>query len=69
MAFLKDHDILTTRDYMEPALRARIGRFRFDLGRMANEPHANPIRRGPLLYDIFVTRTEGHPTAWEEMML
>ena len=94
MAFLKDHDILTIRDYMEPALRARIGRFRpgareffaevdyrdpeimrthgyhwFDLGRMANEPHPNPIRRGPLLYNIFVTRTEGHATAWEEMML
>ena len=27
MAFLKDHDILTIRDYMDPALRARIGRF------------------------------------------
>ena len=27
MAFLKDHDILTVRDYMDPALRARIGRF------------------------------------------
>jgi hypothetical protein len=94
MAFLKDHDILTIRDDMEPALRARIGRFRpgareffaevdyrdpevmrthgyhwFDLGRMANEPHANPIRRGPLLYNIFATRTEGHATGWEEMML
>ena len=28
MAFLKDHDILTIRDYMEPALRARLGRLR-----------------------------------------
>jgi hypothetical protein len=28
MAFLRDHEILTVRDFMEPALRARIGRFR-----------------------------------------
>ena len=28
MAFLRDHDILTVRDFMEPALMARIGRFR-----------------------------------------
>jgi hypothetical protein len=94
MAFLRDRDILTVRDYMEPALRARIGRFTpgprefftevdyrdpqvmrthgyhwFDLARMAHEPHPSPIRRGPLLYNIFITRTEGHATGWEEMML
>ena len=79
---------------MEPALRAKIGRFNpgprefftevdyrdpevmrthgyhwFDLAQMQHEPHADPIRRGPLLYNIFNTRTEGHATAWEEMML
>jgi hypothetical protein len=94
MAFLRDKEIVTVRDYMEPALRARIGRFTpgarefftevdyrdpevmrthgyhwFDLARMEHEPHPDPIRRGPLLYNIFVTRTEGHATGWEEMML
>src|SRR5947207_1139174 len=94
VAFLKDHGILTVRDYMEPALRARIGRFRpgprefftevdyrdlevmrthdyhwFDLAAMEHEPHADPIRRGALLYNIFNTRTEGHATGWEELML
>ena len=94
MAFLKDRDIMTVKEYMEPALRARIGTFNpgareffaevdyrdrqimrthdyhwFDLAQMAKEPHANPIRRGPLLYNIFITRTEGHATGWEEMML
>ena len=94
LAFLKDHDLLTIRDYMDPALRARIGQFTpgprefftevdyrdpevmrthgyhwFDLARMASEPHPSPIRRGPLLYNIFDTRTEGHATGWEEMML
>ena len=94
MAFLRDHDILTVKPWMAPALEARVGRFVagprefftevdyrdpevmrthgyhwFDLGRMANEPHQSPIRRGPLLYNIFDTRTEGHATGWEEMML
>jgi len=94
MAFLRDHQILTVKDYMEPALRAKIGRFNpgprefftevdyrdpevmrthgyhwFDLAQMQHEPHADPIRRGPLLYNIFNTRTEGHATAFEEMML
>jgi hypothetical protein len=94
MSFLKEHDIMTVRDYMEPALRTRIGTFNagareffsevdyrdrqvmrthdyhwFDLAQMAQDPHRNPIRRGALLYNIFITRTEGHATGWEEMML
>ncbi len=94
MSFLREHDILPVEEYMDPALRARIGTFRagprefftevdyrdpvvmrthgyhwFDLARMAHHPHSSPIRRGPLLYNIFTTRTEGHATGWEEMML
>jgi hypothetical protein len=94
MSFLKDHDIMTVRDYMDPALRARIGTFSpgareffsevdyrdreimlthdyhwFDLAQMAKDPHRSPIRRGALLYNMFITRTEGHATGWEEMML
>jgi hypothetical protein len=94
MTFLKDREILTVRDYMDPALRARLGNYSagpreffgevdhhdpqvmrthgyhwFDKARMANDPHASPIRKGPLLYNIFITRTEGHATGWEEMML
>ena len=93
IAFLRDHGLLTVRDYMEPALRARIGRFSpgpreffnevnyrdpivmrthdfhwIDLAQMTSAPHASPIRRGPLLYNIFITRTEGFATAMEEMM-
>ena len=94
IAFLRDRKIMTVRDYMDPALRARIGRYSpgpreffaevdyrdpevmrthgyhwFDKGRMVNLPHASPIRRGPLLYNIFITRTEGFATGWEEMMM
>jgi hypothetical protein len=94
LAFLKDHDLLSLPPHLEPALRARLGRFRpgpreffsevddrdpmvlrthgyhwFDLARMQHQPHPDPIRRGPLLYNIFNTRTEGHATAWEELML
>jgi Bacterial protein of unknown function (DUF885) len=94
MAFLRDRRIMTVRDYMEPALAARVGRFSpapwefftevdyrdpvvmrthgyhwFDKARMIHLPHASPIRRGPLLYNIFITRTEGLATGWEEMMM
>jgi hypothetical protein len=94
MAYLRDHEILEVRDFMEPALRARVGSFSpgpreffgevdyrdpevmrthgyhwFDNAWMARLPHPSPIRRGPLLYNIFNTRTEGHATGWEELMM
>lgn len=96
MAFLEEEEIVSIRDYMEPALRARIGRFSpadglrgffsevsyrdervmrthdyhwIDLARMAQEPHASPIRRTPLLYNIFDGRAEGLATGMEEMMM
>ena len=94
MLFLKERDLLTIRDYMDAAIRARVGRYAagprefftevdhhdpqvmrthgyhwFDKARLVHEPHASPIRQGPLLYNIFITRTEGHATGWEEMML
>jgi hypothetical protein len=94
IAYLKDHDVLTVRDWMDGALRARIGSFHagpreffsevdyrdpelmrthgyhwFDKGRMVHDPHPSPIRRGALLYNIFDTRTEGHATGWEELMM
>jgi hypothetical protein len=94
MTFLEAHQILSIRDWMDAALRARIGTFTtgpleffsevdyrdpeimrthgyhwFDKGWMAHDPHPSPIRRGPLLYNIFNTRTEGHATGWEELMM
>ena len=94
MSFLKEREILTIKEYMDPALRAQIGKFNpgpreffgevdyrdpevmrthgyhwFDLAQLEHEPHADPIRRGPLLYNIFNTRTEGHATAMEELMM
>jgi hypothetical protein len=41
----------------------------FDLARMDSQPHASPIRRGPLLYNIFDSRSEGMATGFEEMMM
>jgi uncharacterized protein (DUF885 family) len=41
----------------------------FDLARMEHEPHPSPIRKGPLLYNIFDNRTEGFATANEELMM
>ena len=94
MKFLADRQVMTIRDYMDPAVRERVGNYSpppreffgevdhhdpqvmrthgyhwFDKARMAKDPHSSPIRRGPLLYNIFISRTEGHATGWEEMML
>lgn len=41
----------------------------FELARMREEPHSSPIRRGPLLYNIFDNRNEGTATAVEEMFM
>jgi uncharacterized protein DUF885 len=62
-------EFFTEVDYRDPEVMRTHGYHWFDLARMANEPHASPVRRGPLLYNIFDTRTEGHATGWEEMML
>jgi hypothetical protein len=41
----------------------------FDLANMRADPHPRPIRRGPLLYNVWVSRSEGQATAMEEAML
>ena len=94
IGFLRDRRIMTVRDYMAPALSARVGRFSpgprefftevdyrdpvvmrthgyhwFDKARLVHLPPVSPIRRGALLYNIFITRTEGLATGWEEMMM
>jgi len=93
--FLEKKDLIEIRSYMDPALRAQMGRFVpedsrnffaiashleplalythfyhwWDLARMREDPHQSPIRRGPLLYNIWDSRAEGMATAMEEMML
>jgi hypothetical protein len=94
IAYIKTHNLLTMKPYMDRRLRDRVGRYSagprefftevdyrdpmvmrthgfhwFDKGEMAEEPHQSLIRRGPLLYNIFNTRTEGFATEWEEMMM
>ena len=95
LTFLEDQDIVTVKDYFEPALDAHLGSFVpeetrnffwitahydprplyshfyhwFELARMDTEPHASPIRRGPLLYNIFDSRNEGTATAVEEVFM
>ena len=41
----------------------------WDLAQMRDEPHASPVRRGPLLYNIFDNRNEGTATGVEEMFM
>ena len=95
LTFLDQEDIVTVKEYFEPALYAHLGQYVpketrnffwitahydprplyshfyhwFELARMDTEPHANEIRRGPLLYNIFDSRNEGMATAVEEMFM
>ncbi len=95
MQFLREHDILPMRDYLEPALRAQTGSFVpeetrhffaiarhlepmtlwthwyhwFEVAQAQHEPHARPVRRAALHYNLFAYRSEGLATAMEEMML
>ncbi len=41
----------------------------WDLALMKTDPHGSPIRRNPLLYNIWMGRAEGMSTAMEEMMM
>ena len=41
----------------------------WELAQMRDEPHASPIRRGALLYNIFDSRNEGTATGVEEMFM
>lgn len=56
-------------DERDPELMLTHGYHWFDLARMQLEPHPSPIRRGPLLYNIFDNRTEGFATANEELLM
>jgi hypothetical protein len=93
--FLDQEEVVTVKDYFEPALEAHLGEFVpeatrnffwitahydprplyshfyhwFELARMDTEPHPSPIRRGPLLYNIFDSRNEGTATAVEELFM
>jgi hypothetical protein len=41
----------------------------WDLAQVRESPHASPLRRGALLYNIWDSRAEGMATAFEEFML
>ena len=62
-------DFFSEVDAREPLLLRCHGSHWFDLARMQHEPHRSPIRRGPLLYNIWDSRAEGLATAMEELML
>jgi len=60
-------DFFTQIEYRDLRPMRGHGTHWFDLARMAREPHASPIRRVPLLYNIWDTRAEGFATGFEEI--
>jgi len=55
--------------YRDPLTMRTHGHHWIDLAMMVNEPHSSPIRRVPLLYNIFDSRAEGMATGMEEWMM
>jgi hypothetical protein len=55
--------------YRDPLTMRTHGHHWIDLAMMASEPHPSPIRRIPLLYNIFDSRAEGMATGMEEWMM
>ncbi|MGD2246673.1 MAG: DUF885 family protein, partial [Candidatus Aminicenantes bacterium] len=62
-------DFFIQVDYRDPLPLRCHGTHWFDLARMDHEPHPSPIRRVPLLYNIWDSRAEGLATGMEEMMM
>jgi hypothetical protein len=56
-------------NYRDPLVMRTHHHHWFDLARMEQAPHPSPIRRVPLLYNIFDGRAEGLATGMEEMMM
>jgi hypothetical protein len=55
--------------YREPIMMRTHEYHWIELARMREEPHESPIRRVPLLENIFDNRSEGMATGMEEMMM
>jgi uncharacterized protein (DUF885 family) len=62
-------DFFTQIEYRDLRPMRGHGTHWFDLARMKREPHESPIRRVPLLYNIWDTRAEGFATAFEEIAM
>jgi len=62
-------DFFIQVDYHDPLPLRCHGTHWFDLARMEYEPHPSPIRRVPLLYNIWDSRAEGLATGMEEMAM
>lgn len=62
-------DVFAQVDFRDPLVMRCHGSHWFDRARGERQPHASPIRRVPLLYNIWDSRAEGLATAMEEMML
>jgi hypothetical protein len=62
-------DFFTQVDYHDPLPLRCHGTHWFDLARMEHEPHPSPIRRVPLLYNIWDSRAEGLATGMEEIAM
>jgi len=55
--------------HREPAVLYSHSTHWFEIARLREEPHSDPLRRDPLLFNIWMTRSEGLATGMEEMLM
>lgn len=55
--------------HLEPAVLYSHGTHWFDIAMMRDDPHPNPMRRDALLYNIWMSRSEGLATGVEETFM
>ena len=65
----RPREFFTEVDYRDPVVMRTHSFHWIDLARMERQPHASPIRRAPLLYNMWAERSEGLATAMEELMM
>lgn len=55
--------------HLEPAVLYSHLTHWFEIARMRDDPHPNPMRRDPLLFNIWMSRSEGLATGVEELFM
>ncbi|WP_197162368.1 hypothetical protein [Novosphingobium aureum] len=65
----QDREFFAQVTHREPMLLYAHDYHWFDLARMRDTPHESPIRRAPLLWNMWDTRAEGFATGFEELVM
>lgn len=66
---VEDRNFFQNVMHLEPAVLYSHATHWFDTGRMRDDPHPNRIRRDALMYNVWMSRSEGLATGVEELFM